>query len=251
MRVLLSTILCALIAFSSLVSARTITPETTHVIKLSNRDINRIVCSEGSINDVFYSQEKGVIVQIKESNAFVKFLVRKKNGHDFYINKETEIHLVCNGEVYTIVAKPAQIQTQTIYMSGGVRTRIKENISKFSGMPKEEQLLHLTQAVYRDEIPDSYQVSIETTPIAVDPENEAMKPLFSMINIERKKEVRVEGLGYRTSEYLIKAKGSVELLEADFMQKEFGKNIAAITVTPLKIGKTETARLIIVDEVNN
>jgi len=241
-------LLLSLSASVALANRQTLTADTTQGVALSNRDINRVVCAEGAISDVFYSEEKGMLVEVKGQNAFVKFLIRKQAGLNQYVNQTAELHIVCAGEVYTLVANPQPIVTQTVYLSGGLKTRIKDNLRLFRAMAKEEQLLQLTQAVYRDEIPETYQVQRFSSTITVSPKAPDMIALYASIQLTKLKEVRVEGLGYRATEYAILAKAPVALLESDFAQPSFGSTIAAITVTPLQLNSGQIGRLIIIDE---
>ena len=52
-------------------------------MRLSNSDINRVICPV-DIKDVIYSEEKGLTVNLSGKNAFVKFLVVKKDGKEMY-----------------------------------------------------------------------------------------------------------------------------------------------------------------------
>jgi len=52
-------------------------PEVTTQTEMSSSDINRIVC-QTDIKDVIFSKEKGVSVKISGRDAFVKFLITKK-----------------------------------------------------------------------------------------------------------------------------------------------------------------------------
>ena len=52
-------------------------PDQTSRIRLSNRDINHIVCEGGKIEDVKFSAEKGLAVEKGGSDAWIKFLVHE------------------------------------------------------------------------------------------------------------------------------------------------------------------------------
>ncbi len=241
---LIATLVMATHAYADAV----VTPELTKYVVLSNTDINRVVCQEGHINDVFYSKEKGMTVINKGSNAFVKYLIKKKRGQTLYVTQSTELHIICNGLTYTLIAQPQGVSTQTIYLSEGVKTRIEKNRDMFSGMDYEEKILHLTQQIYRDEIPDNLRVSKNMTPIKVTPTEKTLIPLFQSITITKVKEVQAEGMGLLASEYFIVAKQRVKMLEVDFLQQEFGSDIASITLTSLALDPKESARLIIVSK---
>src|SRR3546814_12584811 len=50
-------------------------PDQTSRIRLSNHDVNHIVCVGGDIDDVKFSAEKGLAVERGGSDAWIKFLV--------------------------------------------------------------------------------------------------------------------------------------------------------------------------------
>ena len=245
MKQLFSLIAALLIAVNAYADA-VVTPELAKSVVLSNTDINRVVCQEGDINDVFYSQEKGMTVINKGSNAFVKYLIKKKGGKELYVTQSTELHIICHGLTYTLIAQPQRVSTQTVYLSEGVKTRIERNREMFSGMDYEEKILHLTQQIYRDEIPDNFRVSENMTHITVKPTEKALVPLFKSITITKVKDIEAEGMGLSASEYFVVAKQRVKMLEVDFLQREFGSDIAAVTLTPLELNPKESARLIII-----
>ena len=52
-------------------------PDQTSRIRLSNRDINHVVCEGGEIEDIKFSAEKGLAVEKGGSDAWIKFLARE------------------------------------------------------------------------------------------------------------------------------------------------------------------------------
>jgi conjugal transfer pilus assembly protein TraK len=53
-------------------------PDQTSRIRLSNRDVNHVVCVGGEIEDVKFSAEKGLAVERGGSDAWIKFLVSRR-----------------------------------------------------------------------------------------------------------------------------------------------------------------------------
>jgi hypothetical protein len=80
---------------------QTITPEGPSHVVLSSSDINRLICPV-DIKDAIYSKEKGLTVRLSGQNAFVKFLVMKKDGKDLYATTPSELYVVCGESVYKI-----------------------------------------------------------------------------------------------------------------------------------------------------
>jgi conjugal transfer pilus assembly protein TraK len=64
------------------IAAQTIAalPDQTSTIRLSNRDINHVICAGGEIEDVKFSAEKAIAVERAGSNAWIKFLVSRSMG---------------------------------------------------------------------------------------------------------------------------------------------------------------------------
>ncbi|NNF15700.1 MAG: hypothetical protein HKN70_03080, partial [Gammaproteobacteria bacterium] len=79
-----------------------VSPEAVTSGTLSNRDVNRIVCEDGDINDNFFSEEKGAIVSNQGKNSFIKFRQKHDGLHKpEYITARNEFYVVCAGQVYT------------------------------------------------------------------------------------------------------------------------------------------------------
>jgi len=236
---------------SPVIANEIIKPEVTTAVTLSSTDVNRIFCASGEINDVFYSQEKGLKIHSKGQNAWVKYLIRMKDNRQQLITKPTEIHIVCNGEVYSIVAKPEPGDTRTIRLGAPRTDRIKANLSLMGGMDLEEQVLMLTQSAYKDDLPEGFSVTQSTRQISVAPTQTELERLFKAIKIVERRIIRVEGIGMRLKEYTVDAEHTVDMLETDFLQPSLGSEILGVTVHPLKLGPGEQARLFVVERVVN
>jgi len=211
--------------------------EVTSTVKMSNTDVNRIHCTAGKINDVILSEEKGVTVKIVDSNVFVKFLVKVLNGRETFVKKHTEFHVVCNGEIYTLIAKPRKGRPATIRLGSDKKHTIQKNLAMFKGMAREEAIVKLTLDMLRDDASETYQ----TTDVA------SAKQSYKDIYYKAKKDVRVDGVGLNATEYVITAKRDLpHINEKYFIASEFGSSIEAITLLPQPIKKGQKARLIVV-----
>src|SRR3546814_17131708 len=73
-------------------------------IRLSNRDVNHIVCVGGEIEDVKFSAEKAIAVERAGSDAWVKFLVKEVDDMGMvtrsYVTTPSEFFINCNGAIY-------------------------------------------------------------------------------------------------------------------------------------------------------
>ena len=83
-------------------------PDQRSTIRLSNRDINHVICQGGEIEDVKFSAEKGLAVEKAGSDAWIKFLVRETDdaGHvtRAYVTAPSEFFVSCNGAIYPLYA---------------------------------------------------------------------------------------------------------------------------------------------------
>lgn len=236
-----ASLLCCICLLCQEVLAVTIAPEKVTPVALSNRDVNRLVCSEGTINDVVYSSEKGISVKTQGDNAFVKFLIKNTSGEGQYVTVRSELYVVCSGSVYTLMAEPKDIPGQTIRLSSGTKNRLKANIDRFGSLPEEKRALEMTRLVYLDEIPESFAV---TDLDAEDAQAFAGLP----IHLKKKRIVRMDGMGLKLTEYQVLSSEMVQLSEADFMEVALGENIFAITIEPKALGPGQAARLLIVQK---
>lgn len=226
-------------------------PEVTTPVVLSNTDVNRIVCTDGEINDVFSSQEKGIVIQPKGKNAFVKYLINVDGARKTLVNEITEIHIVCNEAVYTLIAQPKRVQSRTVRLMPGIDTRIKDNIERYGAMPFEQKVIKLTQAAYKDDIPDTFKITTMHERMNVLPKSKKAQQTFTAVSVTKIREIRVEGLGLKLSEYTLDAKKPVQLHETDFLMGGFGADIAGVTAHPLRLNAFEQGRLFVVSKSMN
>jgi hypothetical protein len=104
--------------FPAELQARTVTPEVSTAVTLSNSDINRITCRE-EIKDVVFSREKGLSVKTVGKDAFVKFLITRKDEKEVYSSTPSELFVVCGENVYNLIALPKRVPSQTVRLSPG------------------------------------------------------------------------------------------------------------------------------------
>lgn len=228
-----------------------VTPEAATPIALSNTDINRIVCANGQINDVYFSEEKGLKVSYKGANAFVKYLIKVEASTQRLVTQSTEIIVVCGGEVYTLIAQPQKIDTVTVRLTGGAKKRVKDNLTMLEGIPLEQRVITLIQAAYRDEIPESFIVTNEAPTAAIvvpQPGTNRNGRLFEEIESKKRRTVKVDGLGLSLTEYVIVARKKVELKESEFLLPDFGSSIIGVSMDPLQLDVGQSGRLFIVEK---
>jgi conjugal transfer pilus assembly protein TraK len=216
-------------------------PEGTSQVFLSSSDINRVICPV-EIKDAIYSKEKGLTVRLAEQNAFVKWLVVKKDGKDLYATAPSELYIVCGQNVYTLIAVPKRIPAQTIQLSSGKADAIKTNLALFQEVPFEKKILTLIKRIYTDNLPDSFTVE------RVDKNY----PVFQDVSLVLHAVVTVEGEGLRVKEYRARIEDGAKqdaflLKEKDFLATDLASRPVAISIDVLHLKKGTTSRIFVVE----
>lgn len=216
-----------------------ILPEVTTRVALSNTDVNRLVCPEG-LKDVVFSQEKGIVVKISGGNAFVKFQALKQGEETVYSETPSEFHVVCGGEIYSLIGLPQRIPAQTIRLSSGKKQTVEKNLAIFAGLPLEKKVLTLLRQAYTDQLPESYLV--RALPRRID--------LFPALRLDLRREILVEGEGLAVREYLLTLKDGQSprrLSEGEFLRSELTSRPLAVALEELLPAPGKPTRLFIVE----
>lgn len=218
-------------------------PDQTSTIRLSNRDINHVVCMGGEIEDVKFSAEKAIAVERAGSDAWVKFLVHEIDDAGAvtrsYVTTPSEFFISCNGAVYPLYAEPSDIPAQTVMLQPGASQRAHANEELLGPLVEEERAVSITLAMLQDRIPGSFtSVAPRSAPIRL-----ASLPGTM---IEERRHVEIDGAGLSASEYLVSASADTVLDERSFLDGTLGANIFAVTLDRGKLASGETARLIVV-----
>ena len=218
-------------------------PDQTSRIRLSNRDINHVVCEGGEIEDIKFSAEKGLAVEKGGSDAWIKFLAREiDDGGQItrsYVTQPSEFFVHCNGATYPLYAEPAEIPAQTIVLVPGARQRAQANSALMAALADEDRAVSITMALLDDRIPASFsEVAPSGSAIAI-----ATVPGLS---ISEQRRVAVEGAGLSASQYHVRSPAAVTLDERLLVDPVLGTSIFSITLDRVHIDAGETARLVVV-----
>lgn len=218
-------------------------PDQTSRIRLSNRDVNHIVCVGGDIEDVKFSAEKGLAVERGGSDAWVKFLVLETDDMGAktrtYVTTPSEFFVSCNGAIYPLYAEPAEIPAQTVTLVPGASQRARANDALLGPLVDEERAVGIVLALLQDRVPASFaEVAPSREPLAL--------PDLPGVTIGERRRLAIEGAGLSASEYLVSSASAVSLEERTFLDGAFGPDIFAVTLDRLSLGPSESARLIIV-----
>lgn len=223
-------------------------PDQTSRIRLSNRDVNHIVCVGGEIEDVKFSAEKGLSVERGGSDAWVKFLVLETDDPNIggagaktrtYVTTPSEFFVACNGSIYPLYAEPSDIPAQTVTLVPGSPQRARANDALLGPLVEEERAVGIALAILHDRVPASFaEVAPGSARVVV-----ADLPGVSLTERRR---LEIEGAGLSASEYLVHAATPVTLDERDFLDSALGSDIFSVTLDRLTLGQGESARLIVV-----
>jgi len=219
-------------------------PERATEVVMSNIDVNRIVCDSGKISDIFYSEEKGVVVTSSGRDAFVKVKMKRKVGSGELIRPvlNIDLHVVCDGSVYTIIGALKPVPSQTIRLKSASRN-IKENIKILGAMPEEKRLQWIIRAAYKNDYPDSFIVKDVNRPFGD----------AGSVYLDIKRTIRIDGLGLKLTEYEATASVSTMIHESLFLQPEFGKHIVAVSLDMerMKLDAGQKFRVFVIEKVGN
>lgn len=235
-----ATLLAASPAIAQSISAL---PDQPSHIRLSNRDLNHVVCVGGDIDDVKFSAEKGLAVERGGSDAWIKFLVLETEDQGTktrtYVTTPSEFFVSCNGSIYSLYAEPADIPAQTISLVPGVAQRARANEALLGPLVEEERAVGIALALLQDRIPASFMEvapSRDSVPISDAPH----------LIVKERRRLEIDGAGLSVSEYLVSSAAPSPLDERSFLERSLGADIFAVTLDRLAIGPRETARLIVV-----
>ncbi|WP_150295371.1 type-F conjugative transfer system secretin TraK [Sphingobium estronivorans] len=218
-------------------------PDQTSTIRLSNRDVNHVICTGGEIEDVKFSAEKAIAVEKGGADAWIKFLVKEVDDAGAitrsYVTTPSEFFIACNGAIYPLYAEPADIPAQTITLVPGGAQRAKANDDLLGPLVEEERAVSITLAMLQDRIPASF------TAVAPRADRVSLPSLPAARIIERRR-VEIEGSGLSASEYRIETDADLGLDERLFLDRAFGARVFAVSADRLSLKAGETARLVIV-----
>ena len=218
-------------------------PDQTASIRLSNRDVNHLICQGGEIDDVKFSAEKAIAVERGGADAWIKFLVKEVDGESAptrtYVTTASEFFVSCNGAIYPLYAEPSDIPAQTVILAPGTMQRARANTDLLGPLVEEERAVSISLAMLQDRVPASFA---EVAPTA----SEITLPGLPAVSLHERRRVEIEGAGLGASEYLVRASADEVLAEPHFLVPVLGADIFAVTLDRLTLKAGDTARLIVV-----
>jgi conjugal transfer pilus assembly protein TraK len=216
-----------------------IAPEMPTSVQLSNRDINRIVCS-GPMSDLIFSEEKGITGHFSGNSAFIKFKAEEVGGLLTYAETPSELFIVCNGAVYTLIGEPQEISSVTLHLAAPAKDVFKKNIDHYKNMPLERKVLQIIKEGYEGGYPSSYKVSNADT----------LVPLCADLNVNLIQTVDVEGVGLRLKQFKVAStkNETMELQEKTFLSLGISESVLAVAIEDQVLNIGEATRVFVVEK---
>lgn len=220
-------------------ASNTIPAEIPTAVQLSNMDINRIVCP-GPMSDLIFSEEKGMTGHFSGNNAFIKFKIKDIGGEYIYADEQTELFVVCNNTVYTLIVTPTDIQSVTLRLTSPASDSFKKNIAHYKNMPLEKQVLQVVREAYEEVYPSSYRVV----------ESEKILSLAPNLNAKLIQIVDVDGVGLRLKKYLLtsSAQSKSNVDEKLFLSSSISQSILAVAIEDHSLNPEQTTRVFVVEQ---
>lgn len=195
--------------------------EIPTAVEMSNTDINRIICP-GPLSDLIFSEEKGMTGHFSGNNGFIKFKIEDTGNDYLYADTQSELFVVCNNSVYTLLVTPENTPSVTLRLAPPTGDSYKQNIAHYQKMPLEKQALQLIRESYNDTYPTSYKITATSKTTFLPPDLEAQ--LLQVVD--------VDGVGLRLNKYLVTslAEKRLEVNEQIFLSSAISQSILGVAV---------------------
>lgn len=216
-------------------------PETLATVAVSNQFVNRVSCP-GVVGDVLNSTEKPMEVSTTDGgHIFVKFLVLKDHtGAEHLQTAPADLHVVCDGKVYTLILKPQAMDSQTIRLGNPAAEQFANTAKEYGAMPLEEKIKKITLAVYHESTPPGFQRRRIS-------DDRRFAKMFSDVIVQGQWEVTAPGLGLKATEYRVLVMKPMTVDARMFLRPEFGAVVGVTVDPPVVSHEQRAARLIIVE----
>ena len=216
-------------------------PVITQKAVMSRSDENWIMCSE-PIKEVLKDDDAHIDVKYFGTSAFIKFQYltdADKQKIIYPAPRPVSLHIPCGDAIYSIIAVPVNIQSQTIRLGNeGKVTRIKDNATLFHEQDTRKRVQELIRRAYADDIPDSFEVKTINKPLAI------LRDVSCVFH----RTISVPGEGMVLKEYYLTPNvDGIEFTPKQFIRKEFSAVPVPVAVIPAKPAKGERARLFLVE----
>ncbi len=218
---------------------QSVEPDKQTAIQVSNRYINRFVCP-GAMQDLIYSKEKDITGRFSGSDAFIKFKIHKIGNEKRYASADNELFLVCDGNVYNVIAKPKKMPSVTVRLMPPKGDDLKKNIAAYKNMPLEKQALHIIREASDGNYPSTYKIDSFRKTFK-------LNPGYSTILHQT---IEVEGVGLRLKDFEITSTSQsdeIKVEEKDFLSSSISPSILAVAVVDHTLRPREKTHVFVVE----
>ena len=161
-------------------------------------------------------------------------------GEYIYADEQSELFVVCNNTVYTLIVTPMDIPSVTIRLASPKGDTFKKNIAHYKNLPLEKQALQIIREAYDGIYPSSYRVS----------EPAKLEALSPDVEVTLTQVVDVDGAGLRLKKYAVKSlvQDPVTLDEKLFLSSSVSQSILAVAIEDHRLHNGQTTRVFVVDQ---
>jgi len=247
MKILLASL--ASLASSALICTQTlavnIQPDKPQTIQISAKDVNRVTCVNGMVQDVFYSEEKVQQVSVSDDKVFIKLPIKEQDDTLTYATNIVDFDIICDGLAYKFFADPKEnLRGQIIYLGDPQVTQALHNLRQLDGMDKEDQYVLLVDAVLSNGRLNNHLYDALINEKVVQTLTLNRRPLSLQDSF------RFNGAGLRVKHYLYPVKKGEQYKEEQFLIPQISTQARAITVHPLTVGVEGYINIIVIEEVH-
>ena len=216
-------------------------PETTKTIKLSNENPNRIHCTDGNVNDMAFPDDYPLTARAKEQNLYISYKkLQQPDGEIENVTESHTLHIVCDGQVYTMVVNPIKGQGRTIRLGDPTASQLKQNAKIMREKSEDEIIADLIYAAYHNDLPPNYTVS---------PSKKRMSSIVAGLTFDEIRKVSLNGIGISLKEYVVTGEpGSLVPHQMIVEQgRYFSKTLRGVSIKPERLPENGKARLFILE----
>lgn len=239
----------ALIAIMLFISvplmAVTVQQDKPVTLDMSAMDINRVMCVDGMVQDVFYSQEKVNQVTVSEDKIFIKLPIKKEGETLTYAKNIIDFDIICDGKAYKFFAIPSEsLRGQIIYLGDPRISLALKNLRQLNGMDKEDQYVLLIDAVLSHGLLNNHIFD------SLLPEKITQTLSLNSRLLQLNASYRFNGAGLRIKHYLYPGKKGEKYREEQFLIPAISQQARALTVYPLTAITDGFINIIVIEGVN-
>ncbi|PKG97004.1 type-F conjugative transfer system secretin TraK [Paraglaciecola sp. MB-3u-78] len=238
-------LLALLTLISSQVLAVNVQPDKPRQLQISAKDVNRVTCVNGMIQDVFYSEEKVQQVSVAEDKVFIKLPIKQEGETLTYAKNIVDFDIICDGLAYKFFAEPKEnLRGQIIYLGDPNVTQALQNLRQLDGMDKEDQYVLLVDAVLSNGRLNNHVYDSLV--------KEQVKQTLTINHraLSLQESYRFNGAGLRIKHYIYPAKATEKFTEEQFLIPQISTQARAITVHPMTVNADGYINVIVIEEVH-